>query len=111
MRSVLKNLVDGLKKAWIKVGQYWQVPCKSAITQARQRLGPRVMSQLFHQVVRPMATTETIGANICGLRVVVIDGTTFDVPDSDVNSRVFGSPHYTSWYYCSISQSAKGDLD
>lgn len=50
------------------------------------------MSQLFHQVVRPMATTETIGAFLNGLRIVVIDGTTFDVPDSDVNARVFGRP-------------------
>ena len=62
MRDVLKNLVDGLTEAWVKVNKYWRVPCKSAITQARQRLGPRVMSQLFDQLVRPMATTETIGA-------------------------------------------------
>lgn len=26
MRSVLKNLVDGLSEAWVKLGQYWQVP-------------------------------------------------------------------------------------
>ncbi len=92
MRDVLKNLIDGLSETWVKVGKYWRVPCKSAITQARQRLGARVMSQLFHQLVRPMATTETIGAFIAGLRVVVIDGTTFDVPDSDVNARVWGRP-------------------
>ena len=53
MRAVLKNLIDGLSEAWLKVGKYWRVPCKSAITQARQRLGAQVMSQLFHQVVRP----------------------------------------------------------
>ena len=58
------------------------------------RLGARVMSELFYQVVRPMATDETIGAFIKGLRVVVIDGTTLDLPDSDMNARVFGSPHY-----------------
>lgn len=50
------------------------------------------MTQLFHQLVRPMATTETIGAFLKGLRIVVIDGTTFDVPDSNVNARVFGRP-------------------
>ena len=50
------------------------------------------MSQLFAQIVRPMATTETIGAFLNGRRIVVIDGTTFDVPDSDVNARVFGRP-------------------
>ena len=92
MRDVLKNLVDGLAEAWVRVGKYWRVPCKSAITQARQRLGSQVMSQLFHQVVRPMATTKTVGAFLKGLRVVVIDGTTLDVPDSEENARVFGRP-------------------
>ena len=58
MRGVLKNLIDGLSEEWIRVGRYWKVPCKSAITQARDRLGPRVMSQLFHQLVRPVATTQ-----------------------------------------------------
>ena len=93
MRDVLKNLIDGLTEAWVKVGKYWRVPCKSAKTQARQRLSPRVMSQLFHQLVRPMASTDTIGAFLNGLRIVVIDGTCFDVPDSDENARVFGRPN------------------
>ena len=62
MRDVLKNLIDGLSEAWVKVGKYWRFPCKSAITQARQRLGAGVMRQLFHQLVRPMAQRETIGA-------------------------------------------------
>ncbi|WP_338421935.1 transposase domain-containing protein, partial [Nostoc flagelliforme] len=44
MRDVLKNLVDGMSEAWVHVGKYWRVPCKSAITQARQRLGTEVMS-------------------------------------------------------------------
>ena len=92
MRDVLKNLVDGHSVASLKVGKYWRCPCKSAITQARQRLGARVMSQLFHQLVRPMATTETVGAFLKDLRIVVIDGTCFDVPDSDENALVFWSP-------------------
>jgi hypothetical protein len=92
MRDVLKNLIDGLSSGWVKVGKYWRVPCKSAITQARQRLGARVMSQLFHRLVRPMATTETLGAFLNGLRIVVIDGTCFDVPDSDENARVLVVP-------------------
>jgi hypothetical protein len=62
MPDVLKNLVDGLSVVWVKVGKYWRVPCKSVITQARQRLGAGVMRQLFHQLVRPLATGETIGA-------------------------------------------------
>ena len=92
MRDVLKNLIDGMSETWVKIGKYWRVPCKSAITQARQRLGAGVMSRLFHQLVRPMATDETLGAFLNGLRIVVIDGTCFDVPDSDENARVFGRP-------------------
>lgn len=92
MRDVLKNLVDGLAEAWVKVVKYWRIPCKSAITQARQRLGPQVMNRLFHQVVQPMATAKTVGAFLRGLRIVVIDGTTLDVPDSEENARVFGRP-------------------
>lgn len=92
MRDVFKNLIDGMSEAWIKVGKYWRGHCKSAITPARQRLGARVMSQLFHRLVRPMATTETLGAFLNGLRIVVIDGTSFDIPDSDENARVFGRP-------------------
>ena len=92
MRDVLKNLIDGLTFASLKVGKYWRVPCKSAITQARQRLGAEVMSRLFHQLVQPMATSETIGAFLNGLRILVIDGTCFDVPDSDENAKVFSRP-------------------
>ncbi|MBD2346268.1 transposase domain-containing protein [Anabaena subtropica FACHB-260] len=39
MRTVLKNLVDGLSEASVRVGKYWQIPCKSSITEARQRVG------------------------------------------------------------------------
>lgn len=92
MRDVLKNLVDGLSEAWIKVGKYWRFPCKSAITQARQRLGARVMSQLFYDLVQPMASTQTLGAFLNGLRIVIVDGTCFELPDSDENARVFGRP-------------------
>lgn len=92
MRTVLKNLVDGLSEAWVRVGMYWRVPCKSSITEARQRVGCQVMSRLFHQVVRPLATVQTKGAFLGGLRVMAVDGTVFDVPDSEANAKVFGYP-------------------
>ena len=92
MRTVLKNLVDGLSEAWVKVGQYWRVPCKSSITEARQRVGPEVMSHLFHQVVRPLGTAQTPGVFLRGLRVMAVDGTVLDVPDTEANARVFGYP-------------------
>jgi hypothetical protein len=92
MRTVLKNLVDGLSEAWVRVGKYWRVPCKSSITEARQRIGPRVMSHLFHLIVRPLATVQTPGAFLGGLRIMAVDGTVFDVPDTETNARVFGYP-------------------
>jgi hypothetical protein len=64
MRTVLKNLLDGLSEAWVKVGKYWRVPCKSSITEARQRIGPQVMSHLFHLVVHPLATVNTQGCQM-----------------------------------------------
>ena len=92
IRAVLKNLVDGLSETWVKIGQYRRVPCKSSITEARQRIGSQVMSRLFHLVVRPLATEKTPGAFLGGLRIMAVDGTVFDVPDTKENARVFGYP-------------------
>ena len=50
------------------------------------------MSQLFQRVVRPLAMQQTPGAFLGGLRVMAVDGTVFDVPDSQANARVFGYP-------------------
>lgn len=44
------------------------------------------------RVVRPLATPETPGAFLGGLRVMAVDGTVLDVPDSPANARVFGYP-------------------
>jgi hypothetical protein len=38
--------------------------CISAITQARQRLRAGAMRLLFHSLLRPMVTVETVGAFI-----------------------------------------------
>ena len=92
MRTVLKNLVKGLRTQWLKLGQYWRVPSPSSISEARQRLGCRPMSQLFHLLVRPLATAKTPGAFLFGLRVMAADGTVLDVPDTPANAKVFGYP-------------------
>lgn len=92
MSSVLQNLVNGLNRQWTKLGERWRTPSSSSISAARQRLGPRVMSHLFARLARPMATTSTVGAFLGGLRVMAVDGTVLDVPDSEANARVFGYP-------------------
>ncbi|MBG1266224.1 hypothetical protein F8S12_07255 [Nostoc sp. WHI] len=80
--TVLKNLVQGLNRQWTRLGQYWKAPSSSSISEARQRLGCRVMSQLFEKIVRPLGTPQTPGAFLGGLRVMAVDGTVLDVPDS-----------------------------
>ena len=59
---------------------------------ARQRLGVAPVRHLFEQVVRPLARPETPGAFYRGLRLMGIDGTVLDVPDSDANAAAFGRP-------------------
>ena len=51
-----------------------------------------MISQLFARIARPLATVETPGAFLGGLRVMAVDGTVLDVPDSKANARVFGYP-------------------
>ncbi len=92
MATVLMNLVNGLNRQWTKLGQYWKTPTSSSISAARQKLGCQVMSRLFHSIVRPLATSETPGAFLGGLRVMAVDGTVLDVPDSKANAKVFGYP-------------------
>lgn len=50
------------------------------------------MRQLFEQVVRPLATPQTPGAFLNGLRLMAVDGRLLDLPDSTTNARVFGYP-------------------
>ena len=65
----------------------------AAIAQARARLGARPVVALFHAVCRPLATEQTPGAFLFGLRLMALDGTTEDVPDSPANARTFGRHH------------------
>ncbi len=102
MRDVLKNLVDGLSSQWTRLSQYWKVPNSASISEARQRLGAQVMQQLFERVVHPLATPATPGAFLGGLRMMAVDGTLLDVPDSEANARVFGDPGTRSGHHAAF---------
>jgi hypothetical protein len=39
MRTVLKNLVKGLRTQWLRLAQYWHVPSPSSITEAASENG------------------------------------------------------------------------
>ena len=66
---------------------------KSALCQARARLGAAPVIDLFHRVCQPLATPATPGAFRFGLRVMALDGTVEAVPDTPANDRAFGRHH------------------
>ena len=67
-------------------------PPRSNLCVARQRLGVAPLRCLFREVVRPLATPDTPGAFCHGLRMMAIDGTIMDVPDTSDNAKIFGRP-------------------
>ena len=89
--EVFEQLTDGLSwsSGW---SQSWSPPTKSAIFQARSRLGYEPVRELFRRVARPLADTETPGSWLAGRRLVALDGTCLDLPDTPANAEHFGRP-------------------
>ena len=69
-----------------------KTPHRSSLCVARQRLGIAPVRRLFEQVVHPLARPETPGAFYRGFRLVGLDGTVYDVPDSGANAATFARP-------------------
>jgi hypothetical protein len=67
-------------------------PPRNTLCVARQRLGVAPLRQLFARLVRPLAAPGTPGAFYNGLRLMAIDSTALDLPDTPDNGRVFGRP-------------------
>jgi hypothetical protein len=67
-------------------------PHRSTLCVARQRLGVAPVRHLFLQVARPLAEPETPGAFYRDLRLMGVDSTVYDVPDSEDNAAVFARP-------------------
>jgi Transposase DDE domain. len=89
--EVARLLTEGL--AWAAHwSRPWQVPTTAAISRARVKLGVEPMKALFEHVAKPLARPATAGAWYRRWHVLAIDGTTFDVPDSDENVERFGRP-------------------
>ncbi len=74
----------------LRVGE--PTPHRSSLCVARQRLGIAPVRHLFASIVRPLARPETPGAFYCGSRLVGLDSTVYDVPDSDANAAAFARP-------------------
>lgn len=91
LEEVLRVVCEGLQ--WLGGGKAGAVQAsKSAISQARTRLGPQVMRQLAERVLRPLAAPGAPGAWYRGLRVMALDGSCMDVADEAVNAEYFGYP-------------------
>jgi hypothetical protein len=95
--EVLRCLVEGLRDqlGWRhprEPWRSWHLPAKSALIQARARLGPEPLQVLFEHAAHPLATQHTRGAWYRGWRVMSLDGTCLDVADTPANAGVFGRP-------------------
>ncbi|MCT9010479.1 IS4 family transposase [Streptomyces rhizosphaerihabitans] len=88
--EVMRHLVEGLRGLGLLSN--WLVPAKSSLFRARQRLGSEPLRVLFATTAKPMATEAMPGAFWRGLRLLAVDGTCWDVADSEANATAFGRP-------------------
>jgi hypothetical protein len=90
-REVLRCLLEGIK--WLQgPSAPLKVAGKSAIAQARARLGCEAVRRLHDEAVRPIATPATKGAWYKHWHLVSLDGSTLDVPDDPGLDAAFGRP-------------------
>ncbi|MEX5713957.1 transposase domain-containing protein [Parafrankia sp. FMc6] len=68
----------------------WSPPTAGGITQARKRLGRRVLAEVFEGVAQPVAAAGSRGSWLRGRRLLAIDGFDVDLPDTPENATEFG---------------------
>jgi hypothetical protein len=91
LEEVLRVVCEGL--TWLGGGKADALQAsKSAISQARTRLGPEVMKQLADRVLQPIARPQAPGAWYRGLRLMALDGSCMDLADESGNAAYFGYP-------------------
>jgi hypothetical protein len=89
--EVLRCLVEGLERLGEPVVRLRNTG-RSAISQARSRLGPEPMEMLFRRIVKPIGEPESKGVWFRDWRLVSIDGSILDVGDTEANVGEFGRP-------------------
>ena len=83
--------LTGALRSWGSWDGRWEPPTKGAVTQARQRLGPEPLRELFAQVAGPVAGMDTDGTFLGAWRLMSVDGTELDLPDTTANRAAFGA--------------------
>src|SRR5674476_1381459 len=82
--DVLSMISDGL--AWAERDERsGKLATKAAISHARDRLGPEPLSLLSDLFAKPFASYDSPGFWLSGLRLVAIDGSCLDLPDTPAN--------------------------
>jgi hypothetical protein len=106
---VLSKLVDGLYHRrrgqqlldgcldpddWVDAGagRRWRPPAGSSLGRARARLGSDPLRMLFEAVAGPVGADGVAGVFCGGLRVISLDGSTSDLPDTRENAEHFHRP-------------------
>lgn len=89
-RELYRLLVEGLRS--VDPSLPIVVPHKSALAKARARVGSAPLRRLFEETSVPMALPQTIGAWYRRWRMVSLDGSTVEVPDTVDNDLYFGRP-------------------
>lgn len=89
--EVLRCLLEGVR--WLcRGGDVLALATKSSITKARRRLGVAPLAELYRRVARPLATPGLPGAFYRDHRLVSLDGTTLELPDTAEIDKRFGRP-------------------
>jgi hypothetical protein len=86
--AVLAKITRGLRLLCLEAED--QLPRDSAITYRRYQLGVRPLVTLFRRLCRPMGLPQTPGAFLFGLRLMALDGSVEDAPDTPENVAYFG---------------------
>jgi hypothetical protein len=87
--EVLRSLVEGLR--WLG-GDWIQVAGKSAISQARTKLGVEPLKSLWNQTAEPLAKKGDLWGFYKGLHLVALDGSSMDLQDTQENRDLFKKP-------------------
>lgn len=89
--EVMRMLVSG--HSWAQGwAQQWTVPSKAALFQARKRLGPEPLQQLYSRIAQPLAVNGLPGDFYRSWHLLSMDGLCLDLPDTDENVERFGRP-------------------
>src|SRR6266404_562839 len=109
--SLWRQVVGTMTALWQAVAGL-KPPCKSALSQARARLGARPLRRLFKATAAPLATgplatgplatgplatgplatSKTRGATYKAMPLKAMDGDDYTLPDTPDNVRAFGKP-------------------